>query len=42
MHAQFLLLDELGIERLHAVVGASMGGMQSLMAPALYPDRVER
>ena len=39
---QFLLLDHLGIEKIHASVGSSLGGMQALMASALYPDRVQR
>lgn len=42
VHAQFLLLDRLGVGRLHAAVGASLGGMQSLMAAAIYPERVGR
>lgn len=41
VRAQALLLDHLGIERLHAVIGGSMGGMQALSWPVLYPDRVE-
>jgi homoserine O-acetyltransferase len=40
--AQLRLLDHLGIETLHASVGASLGGMQSLMVAALAPDRVQR
>ena len=36
------LLDELGIEKLHAVVGGSMGGMQALSLAANWPDRAER
>ena len=28
--------------KVHAVVGASLGGMSSLNAAALYPDRVGR
>jgi homoserine O-acetyltransferase len=36
------LLDGLGIERLHAVVGGSMGGMQALSLAANWPDRAER
>ena len=36
------LLDALGIARLHAVVGGSMGGMQALSLAANWPDRVER
>lgn len=40
VRAQFRLLDMLGIDKLYASVGASMGGMQSLAAGALYPERV--
>ncbi|CAK0813034.1 unnamed protein product, partial [Prorocentrum cordatum] len=40
--AQFALLDHLGIERVHACVGTSLGGMQSLLAAARFPDRVGR
>ncbi|XP_030853716.1 uncharacterized protein LOC584214 [Strongylocentrotus purpuratus] len=39
---QYLLLDHLGIDKVHAVVGASLGGMCSVMAAALYPQRVGR
>lgn len=39
---QFLLLDHLGINRLYASLGSSMGGMQSVAAVHLYPERVER
>jgi len=42
VNAQLLLLDHLGIQRLHASVGASLGGMQSLMLGAVAPERVER
>ncbi|OAA60387.1 homoserine O-acetyltransferase [Niveomyces insectorum RCEF 264] len=42
VRAQFCLLDGLGIDRLYAAVGSSMGGMQSLAAAVLYPDRVGR
>ena len=38
--SQTLLLDALGIERLHAVVGGSMGGMQAMSWAAHFPDRV--
>ena len=41
VRAQAMLLDSLGIERLSAVVGGSMGGMQALSWPATFPDRVE-
>ena len=36
------LLDALGIDKLHAVVGGSMGGMQALSLAANFPDRAER
>ncbi|KAJ2850949.1 homoserine O-acetyltransferase [Coemansia brasiliensis] len=42
VRAQFHLLDDMGISRLYASVGASMGGMQSLCAAALFPERVGR
>ncbi|KAF2674738.1 homoserine acetyltransferase [Microthyrium microscopicum] len=42
VRAQFRLLDHLSIPRLYASVGASMGGMQSLAAAALFPERVAR
>ena len=41
VRAQAMLLDHLGIKRLRAVVGGSMGGMQALSWPSLFPDRVE-
>ena len=34
------LLQALGVHRLHAVVGGSMGGMQALSWAKRYPDRV--
>ncbi len=40
VRAQALLLDHLGIARLVAVVGGSMGGMQALSWAATFPDRV--
>jgi homoserine O-acetyltransferase len=36
------LLDSLGLPRVHAVVGASLGGMQVLQFAADYPDAVDR
>lgn len=36
------LLDGLGIEQLHAVVGGSMGGMQALSLAANFPARAAR
>ena len=40
VNAQRHLIDHLGIERLLAVAGGSMGGMQALQWVASYPDRV--
>jgi homoserine O-acetyltransferase len=40
--AQALLADQLGIGRWAAVIGGSMGGMQSLEWAATFPERVER
>ena len=40
VRAQSLLLESLGIEELFCVIGGSMGGMQVLEWPALYPGRV--
>jgi homoserine O-acetyltransferase len=42
VRAQLRLLDHLGIARLHASIGASLGGMQSLQIAALAPERVGR
>lgn len=38
--AQLRLLDRLGIERVHAAVGGSMGGMQVLELAINHPERV--
>lgn len=40
VRAQAMLLDHLGIDRLFAVVGGSMGGMQALEWASLFPERV--
>jgi homoserine O-acetyltransferase len=40
VRAQKRLIDHLGIERLFAVLGGSMGGMQVLQWAALYPNAV--
>ncbi|WP_156678037.1 homoserine O-acetyltransferase MetX [Sphingomonas profundi] len=40
VRAQAMLLDHLGIGRLQAVIGGSMGGMQVLEWAATYPARV--
>jgi homoserine acetyltransferase len=42
VRAQFRLLDDMGIQKLYASVGSSMGGMQSLAAGSLFPERVGR
>jgi len=42
VNAQALLADHLGIERLHGVIGGSMGGMQVLQWAVAYPERVNR
>ncbi len=39
VRAQALLIDHLGIEKLLAVVGGSMGGMQALQWAAEFPER---
>jgi homoserine O-acetyltransferase/O-succinyltransferase len=41
MRSQVLLLDHLGIERLHAVIGASIGGLMALSLATLFPQRVK-
>jgi homoserine O-acetyltransferase len=40
VRAQARLIERLGIEKLFAVVGGSMGGMQALEWAASFPDRV--
>jgi homoserine O-acetyltransferase len=40
--AQRALLDDLGVGRLHAVVGGSVGGMNALDWAVAYPDDVRR
>ena len=40
VRAQFKLLDAFGIDQLYAAVGSSLGGMQSLAAGILFPERV--
>jgi homoserine O-acetyltransferase len=40
--AQRRLLDEIGVETLHAVVGGSVGGMNALEWAKQYPDQVSR
>jgi homoserine O-acetyltransferase len=40
VNVQVALLDALGIDRVRAVIGGSMGGMQALRLALDYPDRV--
>ncbi|KAL8283120.1 hypothetical protein RQP46_005898 [Phenoliferia psychrophenolica] len=42
VRAQFHLLSALGVDKLYASVGSSMGGMQSIAAAYLEPDRVRK
>ena len=42
VRAHVALLGALGIEKLYAVVGGSMGGMQALSLSVHWPDMVER
>lgn len=42
VRAQEKLISHLGIQKLHAVVGGSMGGMKALLWATLYPERVGR
>jgi homoserine O-acetyltransferase len=41
VHAQTHLIDHLGIEKLLAVIGGSMGGMQVLQWMVAYPERIQ-
>lgn len=40
VRSQIALLDHLGIEQLHAVIGTSIGGLLALNLATLYPKRV--
>jgi homoserine O-acetyltransferase/O-succinyltransferase len=40
VRSQALLLDSLGIKTLHAVIGASIGGLMTLNFATMFPDRV--
>lgn len=41
VRAQERLLSRLGIRRLHAVIGGSMGGMKALLWAVLFPEKVD-
>src|SRR5215510_12952389 len=41
VQSQALLLDHLGIEKVRAVIGGSIGGMQAIQWAIDHPDRVE-
>ena len=41
VRSQAQVLDELGVQRLRIVIGASIGGMQALQWAVDYPERVE-
>lgn len=42
VNVQKALVDQLGVKRIHAVMGASMGGMQAFQWAAAHPEMVER
>jgi len=42
VRVQHALVESLGIEKLHAVVGASMGSLQAIEWASTYPNQVER
>lgn len=42
VQVQHALISSLGIEKLHAVMGPSMGSLQAIEWAARYPDQVER
>jgi len=42
VRAQAKVIDQLGIRRLHAVIGGSIGGMQALQWAVDFPERVQQ
>src|SRR5437870_11533021 len=42
VRAQNLLLDHLGVDQLHGIIGGSMGGMQALLFAIEYPHFIRR
>lgn len=41
VRSQRMMLDQLGVKRLHAVIGGSLGGFQALVWAVQYPDFVD-
>jgi homoserine O-acetyltransferase/O-succinyltransferase len=41
VQSQLLLLEHLGIEKVHAVIGVSTGGLMAINFATLFPDRVK-
>jgi len=41
VRSQAMLLDHLGVGKLHAVIGSSVGGLLSINFATLYPERVK-
>ncbi len=41
VNVQVMLMDRLGIDKLHNVIGGSMGGMQALQWAVTHPDKVK-
>jgi homoserine O-acetyltransferase len=41
VQSQLALLDHLGIQKLHAVIGASVGGLLAINLATLHPERVK-
>ena len=41
VHSQALLLDALGVTKLHAVIGPSVGGLLAINFATMFPDRVK-
>lgn len=42
VRAHILLADQLGIDKIHAVIGSSLGGFQALEWGIMQPSRIER
>lgn len=42
IRAQYAVIENLGIQKVYAVIGFSMGGQQAYHWPVMYPNVVER